>query len=163
MVLGVTNAWAADPDLENDYTLVRSVTWGQAGEDIACSGACPYKAYDTGNKLYQTLTTVTSPADAAGWIAFQGWTDGSGKGWWNRSGQSLYCVNAQRSAAVFGDDLTTGWLVVFECKGNAESGLTLTNADGNPDGTYTFTKSEDGKHISAQSPLPQMHTSDSAV
>ncbi len=138
--------WAADPDLENDYTLVKEAVFG--GSDavaIACSGACAYTAYDTGNKKQQSLTIATAPEDAAGWIAFQGWTDGSGKGWWNRAGQSLYCVNAQRSAAVFGDDLTTGWLVVFECKGNATSGLTLTNADGNPDGTFTYTTSEDGK------------------
>ena len=146
MSLVATGAWAADPDLTNDYTLVRSASFGGADAvNIACEGACAYTAYDTGNKKQQALTIATAPEDAAGWIAFQGWTDGSGKGWWNRAGQSLYCVNAQRSAAVFGDDLTTGWLVVFECKGQASAGLTLTNADGNPDGTFSYTASEDGK------------------
>ena len=147
MVFGASGAWAADPDLVNDYTLVKSVVFGDAeAVDIACSGTCAYTAYDTGNKKQQTLTILTAPADAAGWIAMQGWTNvGTGKGWWNRPGQSLYCVNAQRSAAVFGDDLTTGWLVVFECKNQATAGLTLTNASGAPDGTFTYVASEDGK------------------
>ncbi len=146
MVFGASGAWAADPDLENDYTLVRSVEFGDAAaEAIACSGSCAYTAYDTGNKKQQALTIATAPVDAAGWIAFQGWTDGSGKGWWNRADKSLYCVNAGRSAAVFGDDLKTGWLVVFDCKGQATAGLTLTNANGSPDGTFTYSLSEDGK------------------
>ena len=145
MIAGSVSSWATDPDLSN-YTLIKSAEFGTADAvNIACSGACAYTAYDTGNKKQQALTIATAPEDAAGWIAFQGWTDGSGKGWWNRSGQSLYCVNAQRSAAVFGDDLTTGWLVVFDCKGQASAGLTLTNADGNPDGTFSYITSEDGK------------------
>ncbi len=140
-----SGAWAADPDLESDYTLVKTATFGDSdAEDIACSGACAYTAYDTGNKKQQALTIATAPTAAAGWIAFQGWTDGSGKGWWNRDGKSLYCYGAGRSAAVFGDDLTTGWLVIFQCSGQATAGLTLTNADGNPDGTFTYQTSEDG-------------------
>ena len=145
LFMGLNGAWANDPDLENDYTLVRTATFGD-GTDITCSGACAYTAYDTGNKKQQSLTIVTTPESAAGWIAFQGWTtSASGKGWWNRAGNSLYCVNAGRSAAVFGDDLTTGWLVIFQCKGAATAGLTLTNANGDPDGTFTYVASEDGK------------------
>lgn len=144
LALGATSVWAADPDLTNDYTLVKSVTWGD-GTNIAGSGACAHTAYDTGNKLQQALTILTAPTDAAGWIAMQAWTDGSGKGWWNRADKSLYCVNAGRSAAVFGEDLTTGWLVVFECNQAASNVITLTNAGGNPDGTFTYTASEDGK------------------
>ena len=136
--------WAADPDLTNDYTLVKSVTWGD-GVNIAASGPCAHTAYDTGNKKQQSLTILTAPEDAAGWIAMQGWTDGSGKGWWNRADNSLYCVNGGRSAAVFGDDLTTGWLVVFECKSTASSAITLTNANGEPDGTFSYVASEDGQ------------------
>ena len=83
--------WAADPDLENDYTLVKSVTWGD-GTNIAGSGACAYTAYDTGNKKQQALTILTAPEDAAGWVAMQAWTDGSGKGWWNRADKGLYCL-----------------------------------------------------------------------
>lgn len=144
LVFGASWAWAADPDLENDYTLVKSVTWGD-GTNIAGSGACAYTAYDTGNKKQQTLTILTAPEDAAGWIAMQAWTDGSGKGWWNRADKGLYCVNAGRSAAVFGDDLTTGWLVVFECTTSASSVMTLTNGAGDPDGTFSYVASEDGQ------------------
>ena len=147
--MGAMSAWAADPDLENDYTLVKSVSWGGADAvNIAGSGACAYTAWDTGNKKQQALTILTAPEDAAGWIAMQAWTpDNQGKGWWNRSGNSLYCVNAGRSAAVFGDDLTTGWLVVFECTQKASNVMSVTriNGDNNPDGTFTYALSEDEK------------------
>ena len=136
--------WAADPDLENDYTLVKSVTWGD-GTNIAGSGACAYTAYDTGNKKQQALTILTAPEDAAGWVAMQAWTDGSGKGWWNRADKGLYCVSAGRSACIFGDDLTTGWLVIFECSQAASNVMSLTNASGEPDGTFSYATSEDGK------------------
>ena len=147
--MGAMSAWAADPDLENDYTLVKSVSWGGADAvNIAGSGACAYTAWDTGNKKQQALTILTAPEDAAGWIAMQAWTpDSQGKGWWNRSGNSLYCANAGRSAAVFGDDLTTGWLVVFECTQKASNVMSVTriNGDNNPDGTFTYALSEDEK------------------
>ena len=138
------SVWAADPDLVNDFTLVKSVTFGD-GVNIAGSGACAHTAYDTGNKKQQSLTILTAPEDAAGWIAMQAWTDGSDKGWWNRSDKGLYCVNAGRSACVFGDDLTIGWLVVFECTQNASTVMSLTNGNGNPDGTFTYAASEDNK------------------
>ena len=64
MLLPAT-VWAADPDLANDYTLVRSVTFGD-GVVITGSGACAYTAYDTGNKKQQSLTILTAPVDAAG-------------------------------------------------------------------------------------------------
>lgn len=141
-----TSAFAADPDFENDYTLVKSATFGGAeATNIAGSVACDYTAYDTGNKKQQTLTVATAPSDAAGWIAFQAWTDGSGKGWWNRADNSLYCYNAGRSAAVFGSDLTIGWIVVFECKNQASTCMTLVNGNGDPDGTFSYVTSEDGK------------------
>ena len=143
-VLFPTSMWAADPNLENDYTLMKSVTFGD-GTNIAGSGACAYTAYDTGNKKQQALTILTAPEDAAGWIAMQAWTDGSGKGWWNRADKGLYCFNAGRSACVFGDDLTTGWLVVFECSQSASAVMTLTNGAGEPDGTFSYVASEDGK------------------
>ena len=147
--MGAMSAWAADPDLENDYTLVKSESWGGADAvNIAGSGACAYTAWETGNKKQQALTILTAPEDAAGWIAMQAWYDPSNtksKGWWNLANKSLYCVSAQRSAAVFGDDLTTGWLVVFECTQTASEVLTLTNGDGNPDGTFSYAVSEDGK------------------
>ncbi len=145
LVTMVSGAWGADPDLKNDYTLVKSVTWGD-GTAIDGSEACSYTAYETGNARQQSLTVLSSPKAAAGWIAMQGWTaDASGKGWWNRESKSLYCVNGSRSAAVFGDDLRTGWLVVFDCTQDASAVMTLTNAEGNPDGTFTYAQSEDTK------------------
>jgi hypothetical protein len=145
LVTMVAGAWGADPDLKNDYTLVKSVTWGD-GTAIDGSEACSYTAYETGNARQQSLTVLSSPKAAAGWIAMQGWTaDASGKGWWNRESKSLYCVNGSRSAAVFGDDLRTGWLVVFDCTQDASAVMTLTNAEGNPDGTFTYAQSEDTK------------------
>lgn len=135
-----TNLWA-QPDLDNDYTLVRAVTFGD-GAAFAGTEACAYTAWDTGNKKQQTLTVLTAPEDAAGWIALQAWTnDGSGKGWWNREGKGLYCITAQRSAAVFGDDLTTGWVVVFECTSGNAMTLTRVNGDNEPDGPFTYTYS----------------------
>lgn len=143
-MIGVS-AWAADPDFENDYTLVKSITFGD-GADFAGTTACAYTAYDTGNKKQQSLTILTAPADAAGWIALQAWANGgSGKGWWNRQDKGLYCINAGRSACVFGDDLTTGWLVVFECTQTASNVITLNNGAGEPDGTFSYVASEDGK------------------
>lgn len=143
MMLGTaTDVFAADPDL-SDYTLVKSVTWGD-GTDITTSDQLSITAWDTGNKRQQVLYAVTTPADAAGWFGVQAVSNGSGKGWWNRSSNGLYCYQAQRSAAIYGDDLTTGWIVVFQCSGQATSALTLTNGDGNPDGTFTYVKSEDG-------------------
>ena len=145
MTLIATGAWAADPDLTNDYTLVKSAEWGD-GTNIAGTGACAHTAYDTGNKKQQSLTILTAPEAAADWIAMQAWTDvSSGKGWWNRADNGLYCVNAGRSACVFGDDLTTGWLVVFECTTSASSVMTLTNGAGDPDGTFSYVASEDGQ------------------
>ncbi|SDN93139.1 hypothetical protein SAMN04487900_105141 [Prevotella communis] len=145
MALLIPNTiWAAEPDLENDYTLVKAMIWGD-GTNINGSGTCAYTAYDTGNKKQQTLTILTAPENAAGWIAMQAWTDGSGKGWWNRADKGLYCVNAGRSACIFGDDLTTGWLVIFECSQAASNVMSLTNASGEPDGTFSYATSEDGK------------------
>ncbi len=143
MVGTATNVFAADPDLENDYTLVKSVAWGD-GTDITTSDQLSITAWDTGNKRQQVLYAVTTPADAAGWFGVQAVSNGSGKGWWNRADKGLYCYNAQRSAAIYGDDLTTGWLVVFQCTGQATSAMTLTNGDGNPDGTFSYVMSEDG-------------------
>ena len=48
LALMTTGAWAADPNLESDYTLMKSVTWGD-GTNITGEGACAHTAYDTGN------------------------------------------------------------------------------------------------------------------
>lgn len=137
-----TNAMAADPDLTNDYTLVRSITF--SGDTVITLGtsAIAYTAYETGNAKQQQLFDCTAPASASGWIAFQG--TGS-KGWLNRSGYGLWCYNATRSAAVYEPTLTTGYLVVFTCTQDPSKVITLTNASGDPDGTFSYVKSEDGK------------------
>ena len=143
-MLGVSTVWAAEPDLENDYTLVKSVTW-DGTVDIEASGACDYTAYDTGNSKQQTLTVLTAPTDAAGWIAMQQWVGSSSTKGWRNTSNGLFCKSAARSACVFGDDLTTGWLVVFECTQTVSNVMTLTNKEGAPDGTFNYAKSEDGK------------------
>lgn len=145
MVGTVTNAFAADPDL-SDYTLLKSVTWGE-GDDITrdANNALAITAYETGNKKQQTLYAITAPAEAVGWVGVQLTNSQDGKGWWNRSGQGLWSYNATRSAAVYGDDLTTGCVVVFTCSDAAANVMTLTNGNGEPDGPFTFVTSEDGK------------------
>ena len=137
-----TNAMAADPDLANDYTLVKSITF--SGDTVIALGtsAIAYTAYETGNAKQQQLYDCTAPESASGWIAFQG--TGS-KGWLNRSGYGLWCYNATRSAAVYEPTLTTGYLVIFTCTQDPSKVITLTNASGDPDGTFSYVKSEDGK------------------
>ena len=137
-----TNAMAADPDLANDYTLVRSITF--SGDTVITLGtsAIAYTAYETGNAKQQQLYDCTAPESASGWIAFQG--TGS-KGWLNRTGYGLWCYNATRSAAVYEPTLTTGYLVIFTCTQDPSKVITLTNASGDPDGTFSYVKSEDSK------------------
>ena len=139
LVMKVTGSEEAELPNLNDYELVKSVTWGD-GTSLAGSETCPYKAFETGNKKMQPLTILTSPTDAAGWIAMQGWKGDNSNGWWNRENFGLYSFGGARSAAVFGDDLTTGWLVVFECTQDPSDIMTLTNGDGAPDGTFTYVK-----------------------
>lgn len=146
MVGTISNAFAADPDLENDFTLVKSISWG-VGDDITrdINNKLSIRAFETGNNRQQDLYAVTAPTDAVGWIGVQLTNSQDGKGWWNRSGQGLWSYNATRSAAVYNDELTTGYLVVFTCSDNASNVMTLTNGYGNPDGPFSFVQSEDGK------------------
>lgn len=137
-----TNAMAADPDLANDYTLVKSITFKGDTAIALGTSAIAYTAYETGNAKQQQLYDCTAPESASGWIAFQG--TGS-KGWLNRSGYGLWCYNATRSAAVYEPTLTTGYLVIFTCTQDPSKVITLTNASGDPDGTFSYVKSEDGK------------------
>lgn len=139
LVMKVTGSEEAELPNLDDYDLVKSVTWGD-GTSLAGSGTCAHTAYETGNKKQQALTILTSPEDAAGWIAVQGWRVDNGNGWYNGADYGLYSVGGSRSAAVFGDDLTTGWLVVFECTQDPAAVMTLTNKDGVPDGTFTYMK-----------------------
>lgn len=146
MVGTISNAFAADPDLKNDFTLVKSISWG-VGDDITrdTDNKLSIRAYETGNKKQQDLYAITAPTDAVGWIGVQLTNSQDGKGWWNRTNQGLWSYNATRSAAVYNDELTTGYLVVFTCSDNASNVMTLTNGNGNPDGPFSFVESEDGK------------------
>lgn len=137
---------AADPDLANDYTLVRRANFND-GTSLAGTETFAHKVWAAGS--YLELTILTSPEDAAGWIALypgglndgNGWNnrfDGEGKiGLWNRNSKN-------RPGAVFGDDLATGWLVVFECTQTASKVIALTDGNGDPNGTFTYTASDDG-------------------
>ena len=133
--------FAEDPDL-TDYTLVKSVTFGSSTLAIG-SEALSITAYETGNAIQQKIYPATSPEDIAGWMAFQALA--GSKGWTDRAGNGLWSYNASRSAAVYGENLTLGSIVVFTCNQTASNVMTLTNGSGEPDGTFTYQLSDDGK------------------
>ena len=135
---------AADPDLSG-YTLIstldfttntypedRGITLASTPEDIT--------AYETGNGKQQQLYDVTDPAAMSGLIYLQG--TGT-KGWAIRSSKGgLWSYNGSRSAAI--PNLKEGYIVVFKCTQTASNVMTLTNAEGEPDGNFTYALSEDG-------------------
>lgn len=143
MVLCVAlGAMAQDPNLAEDYTLVKSATFGTSGcPNIAIgSDALPYKV--GGAKVY----LATAPEEIVGWIAFQGVGEyGVSNGWWNRAGYSLYAYGGGRSAAVYGESLTQGAIVAITCTQTASNVITLTTGEGQPEGIFTYQLSEDGK------------------
>ncbi len=145
LLCGVNYASAADIDLSS-YKLVKSVTWG-GDVDITrdVDNKLAIKAFETGNGRLQELYDVATPAECSGWIGVQLTNSQDGKGWWNRPGSGLWSYNATRSAAVYGDDLVAGSVVVFTCSQDASSVITLTNANDNnkPDGPFTIQQSED--------------------
>ena len=140
-------------NLDNpNYELAKVATFSD-GAALAIGELCEFKAYETGNARYQNLYVATAPEYVSGWMAFQQVSAGSGNGWWNRlhaqaKNTGLFAFGGSRSAAVFGSDLVTGGVVVFE--GNEgvtdiANVMTLDNKDGNPDGTFTYRKSSDNK------------------
>lgn len=144
-LLTAQTALAADPDLSN-YTVIKTLDFTKATypsatnitiESDAISGIT---AYDTGNKKQQKLYNTVTPEDLAGWLAFQGVA--GKKGWTIRSTYGgLWSYGAQRSAAVL--NLKQGYVVAFNCTQDAANVMTLTNGDGEPDGSFTYEKSED--------------------
>ena len=139
-----TNAMAADPDLENDYTLVKSFAAGGSDEAVITlsSTALSYKVNS------QNLFPISSP-EGLDWIALQGMSGyqsgGSGNGWWNRSNYGLYCHGAGRSASINYSELTTGWIVAITCTQTASNVVTMVeNAS-----AYSLTNSADGKTVFA--------------
>ena len=136
---------AQDPNLATDYNLVKSFTTGGDIDLAIGTQALSIKAYETGNKIQQPLFPATTPEEISGWIAFQGVKGDGNKGWWNRSGKGLYSYNGPRSAAVYGESLTLGSIVAFTCDQDAANVMTLTNGNGEADGTFSYQLSEDGK------------------
>lgn len=139
-----TNAMAADPDLANDYTQVKSFTAGNADEAVITlsSTALSYKVNSV------NLFPVSSP-EGLDWIALQGMSGyqsgGSGNGWWNRTGYGLYSHGAGRSASINYSELTTGWIVAINCTQTASNVVTMVeNAS-----AYSITTSADGKTVFA--------------
>lgn len=139
-----TNAMAADPDLANDYTMVKSFTAGNADEAVLelSSTALSYKVNSV------NLFPVSSPT-GLDWIALQGMSGyqngGSGNGWWNRTGYGLYSHGAGRSASINYSELTTGWIVAINCTQTASNVVTMVeNAS-----AYSITTSADGKTVFA--------------
>ena len=139
-----TNAMAADPDLENDYTQVKSFTAGNADEAVITlsSTALSYKVNSV------NLFPISSP-EGLDWIALQGMSGyqsgGSGNGWWNRTNYGLYCHGAGRSASINYSELTTGWIVAITCTQTASNVVTMVeNAS-----AYSLTNSADGKTVFA--------------
>ena len=140
-------------DLDTDYEAVKTVTFNNGtpngtngGVDILrdVNDKLSVKAYETGNKRQQDLYAVTSPAEAVGWIGVQATNAQDGKGWWYRykdaNNSGLWSYNAERAAAVYGSELRIGRIVVIECTQDPDNVITLTNADGNPDGTFVYEK-----------------------
>lgn len=139
------NIMAAKPDL-SEYTLIKTLdfttnTYPSDQNITISSDNIGITAYETGNAKQQDLHDVTSPELLKGNIYFQG--VGS-KGWTIRSTKGgLWSYNATRSAAI--PNLKKGYVVIFNCTDAASNVMTLTNADGNPDGNFTYEASEDGK------------------
>ncbi len=145
LALSAANLWAADPDLSN-YTLLKSINWAECSDLTRGTDALSITAFETGNARQQVLYPLTAPEEAAGWIGVQSTNNQDGKGWWNRAEKGgLWCYNATRSAAVYGEDLKAGALVVFTANQDIDNVITLVNADGNADGAFTYQKSVDGK------------------
>lgn len=144
LVMKVTGSEEAELPNLDDYDLVKSVTWDGGTDLTRATDALTLQTYNSENKVMSAVFPLTAPEEAAGWIAVQGTKSQDGKGWWNRSEGAekigLWSYNATRCAAVYGDDLTTGWLIVFECTQDPAAVMTLTNKDGMPDGTFTYVK-----------------------
>jgi len=147
VLLCAETVWAQDPNLAEDYTLVKSASFGASGCTNVTKGneALSIKAYETGNRVQQSLYPATAPEDIVGWVAFQAVQSTDAKGWWNRSGKSLYSYAASRAAAIYGEKLTLGSIVAITCNQTASNVITLTNGNGEPDGTFFYQLSENGR------------------
>ncbi len=144
-----TFLWASDPDL-TEYKLVKTLDFTaetySADTYITLGASTGRTAYETGNGRQQALYEVATPAELSDYLELQASaSEGNPKGWWIRSSKGgLYSPSASRSAAVV--NLKEGYIVKFTAVSGEDitAAMTLTNADGKPDGNFTFEKSSDG-------------------
>ena len=148
-ILVTQNVFAADPDLSG-YTAIKTMDFSKAtyASDVFITTSTTQcgTAFETGNKLYQKIYEVATPEELQGYLALQAAYDGSkkSKGWWLRSTKGgLYSFNAPRSGAVI--NLKKDYVVAFNCTQDAEKVMSLINDKGEPDGSFTYEKSEDTK------------------
>lgn len=139
---------AADPDFSN-YTIIKTLDFKTPYDTDTYitlnTSSQQGTAYETNNKQQQKIYDVATPEDLAGYLAFQAvHSGGTSKGWWIRSTQGgLYSIYAPRSGAVL--NCKKGYVVAFNCTQAASNVMTLTNKDGEPDGSFTYEASEDTK------------------
>lgn len=144
-LLVTQNVFAADPDLSG-YTVIKTMDFSKAtyasNVNITLSTTQCGKAYETGNKIYQKIYEVATPKELQGYLAFQGVYPS--KGWWiNSTNGGLYSISGSRSGAVI--NLKKDYVVAFNCTQDAENVMSLINDKGEPDGSFTYEKSEDTK------------------
>ena len=148
-LLVTQNVFAADPDLSG-YTVIKTMDFTKAtyssNTQIKLSTKQCGTAFETGNKRQQKIYEVATPEELQDYLAFQAAYDGSSrsKGWWIQpSSGGLYSYKAPRSGAVI--NLKKDYVVAFNCTQDAGKVIKLVNKEGNPDGNFTYEKSEDTK------------------
>lgn len=148
-LLVTQNVFAADPDLSG-YTAIKTMDFTKAtyssDTHITLSSKKCGKAYVPELSTKFDIYEVATPKDLQGYLAFQQAYDGSrnSKGWWIRPTKGgLYTYKGSRSGAVI--NLKKDYVVAFNCTQDAGKVITLVNTEGNPDGNFTYEKSEDTK------------------
>lgn len=148
-LLVTQNVFAANPDLSG-YTAIKTMDFSKAtyasDTKITLSSKKCGKAYVPELSTQFDIYEVATPKDLQGYLAFQQAYDGSkrGKGWWIRPTKGgLYTYAGSRSGAVI--NLKKDYVVAFNCTQDAGKVITLVNKEGNPDGNFTYEKSEDTK------------------
>lgn len=144
-LLVTQNVFAADPDLSG-YTVIKTMDFTKAtyssDTQITLSSKKCGKAYVPELSYYWDISEVATPEDLQGYLALQ--QAYPSKGWWIRSTKGgLYTANGSRSGAVI--NLKKDYVVAFNCTQDAGKVITLVNKEGNPDGNFTYEKSEDTK------------------
>ena len=138
----------SDVDLTK-YQLVSDIDFTQTVDGLSDEGYITLDmedqqgtAYETGNQQQQIVYNVEQPADWNGLIALQMAYKGYPSKGFTVDQTGLFSYSAPRSGAIL--NRHRGDLVVFEvASGDIADHLTLTNAEGDPDGPFTYTKSDD--------------------